>query len=1186
MKALYSAIACGLMAGAALGATIPVFQGDDLAAAIAGASAGDTIEVGPGTYECTSQFVVDKAITLVSAEGPESTILRATSATASDDTKRVLLVTGAATISGFTLEQGATSINATRSGLTVYMNADNAVLTNCIVRSTGAWLGGQRVKGGGILMDKVATIVDCVVSNYYIHGAYGCGVYMTKGTLADSTISDCRVGWNDSGAWNFGALGSGVMLHGSCMATNCVVTRNTSGYYIGAGVFLAHNGAKLVDCTVTGNRTRNTSGAGVFNLMGKVIGCTISGNTMIATGLRSDYDWLNGTVTNTTSTSLLPPGADNVWTRELPATIPTRVYCAPDGAHEFPFDSPETAATNATEAIEAACAFARASGTKVRVDVAAGIYAIHACPNVTDPIDVVGAGRDVTHFLSESNISRALRVTANGASVSGLRLRGKQNVTSNGNDLTIPAINNNYGLRGNGICLEGDSVVSNCLFRGNNSGAQSRMTGGAIYASAGRVADCDISGNTGDPIGMVYLEGTSLMESCFVTNNASTWGYSPQDGIYTPGVTVAGGAEIRNCLVTGNKGLYGVAGLTLSSSAAKAYNCTVVSNISTKLNSTDGVGLTIGNGQVRNCIFAHNYAGISLANVRKNGGSIAYSMSDTTVSGTGNIVATPSFVDFDNNDFHLALGSAGIDQGNDYATITNDLDGVARPLDGDADGTPATDMGCYEFKRPDNSVTFTVANGFAIDSATATFTATVVADGVTLSDYTGVAFTWTFSCGDTTNTVGGSGNDYAQIERAFGHGCHDAALEVTLPNHTEVGYGLPGAVKVFAEEMFVACDGGSPAPAFPYATIDTAAARFDDAIAAAEEAQLAAGLTNAVFHLVGAGTFPLGRTLNASFDAKVIGEGPERTDVARAPGFGSRAMAASKNFLLQGVTLRGFAPTSAQPGGGLCVTSSHKTTVLITNCVFDACLNAGNPEAAALYVNVNSASDVDVVDCIFRNSISSNPQWRSTVYLCGADVLMDRCIVTNNCSGDAGWLGHCISGVRMAGSAIVRNCLIADNYTIQVDSASGATGPAVMADGSSVIENCTIAANRTLRDRLTTAVGLYLNGGRAVNCVVADNYDEGKSEIRDLTDANQRIAYSAVEGIGYGEGNIATHVTFKDAANRDWRLAGPSAGVGAGLNADWMLGATDLAGNPRKLGARVDMGCYEAPLVGTLFLLK
>jgi hypothetical protein len=58
-------------------------------------------------------------------------------------------------------------------------------------------------------------------------------------------------------------------------------------------------------------------------------------------------------------------------------------------------------------------------------------------------------------------------------------------------------------------------------------------------------------------------------------------------------------------------------------------------------------------------------------------------------------------------------------------------------------------------------------------------------------------------------------------------------------------------------------------------------------------------------------------------------------------------------------------------------------------------------------------------------------------------------------------------------------------------------------------------------------------------------------------------------------GNIDMAPAFADAANGDYHLTAGSLCVNAGTNTAPALPATDLDGDPRIAGGRVDMGAYE-----------
>ena len=97
---------------------------------------------------------------------------------------------------------------------------------------------------------------------------------------------------------------------------------------------------------------------------------------------------------------------------------------------------------------------------------------------------------------------------------------------------------------------------------------------------------------------------------------------------------------------------------------------------------------------------SHNLTGVDLTTGALN--------QSTTLDDSTNSSGDPLFADrsddgdWTNDDLHLLLGSAAIDIGVDgVATLPTDLDGISRPVDGDADGTALPDAGAYEFVRLD-----------------------------------------------------------------------------------------------------------------------------------------------------------------------------------------------------------------------------------------------------------------------------------------------------------------------------------------------------------------------------------------------------------------------------------------------------------------------------------------------------
>ncbi len=81
-----------------------------------------------------------------------------------------------------------------------------------------------------------------------------------------------------------------------------------------------------------------------------------------------------------------------------------------------------------------------------------------------------------------------------------------------------------------------------------------------------------------------------------------------------------------------------------------------------------------------------------------------------------------------------------------------------------------------------------------------------------------------------------------------------------------------------------------------------------------------------------------------------------------------------------------------------------------------------------------------------------------------------------------------------------------------------------------------------------------------------------------INNAVGNVSYSLVQGGWSGIGNLNSNPQFVDAAAGNFRLSSSSPAINAGDSSVPALPAIDLDGNPRIIGAAVDMGAYEAPI--------
>jgi len=242
-------------------------------------------------------------------------------------------------------------------------------------------------------------------------------------------------------------------------------------------------------------------------------------------------------------------------------------------------------------------------------------------------------------------------------------------------------IENGSADDGGAIYCENASSPSiiNCIFRGNSADDR----GGAIccLSSSPTLTNCTISSNSaGDYGGAIYCDSSSptLTNCTFSGNNASTSGGAI--------LCVKSSPTITNCTFSGNSvNWYGGAIECYNSNSLTLNNCILWNNSA---------------GSRGNEIYVYDLASSCTLN---------YCCVDNAGYGgqTGNITENncihqePLFVDAANGDYHLKDTSPCIDTGDNSlvpSSVTTDLDGRKRIVDGDSNGTATVDIGAYEYQ--------------------------------------------------------------------------------------------------------------------------------------------------------------------------------------------------------------------------------------------------------------------------------------------------------------------------------------------------------------------------------------------------------------------------------------------------------------------------------------------------------
>lgn len=398
---------------------------------------------------------------------------------------------------------------------------------------------------------------------------------------------------------------------------------------------------------------------------------------------------------------------------------------------------------------------------RIRIDAKEITVESSGGPEATTIDGAVGGTVAIISALpGESPVLRGFTITngyGSGAAAGGVVAAGGPAIIENN------IIRNNY-QGGVGVSFADTLVRQNVIADNWNGGA-----GGGIYVGGSGMAQ--ITGNTitrnssGQDGGGIALNsaGTpTIAGNTISSNSAYGWGGGISLGNQSD-------ARIFNNLIAGNSaGRGGGIGWLVprGTTGPSAFNNTIVGNTASMGSGVFADGFDVASSFIDNVVigataqptiecgsFNDLNPPIIVFNDVVNTAGPKYGGSCTDRTGSdGNVSVDPAFVDPASGDYHLSAGSPLIDAGRNDGAPTEDIDGDARPLDGNGDGVAVVDPGFDEFRAPDAvppTVAYTGNAGtYAVDEQvdiTCTATDNI---GVVWTDCANIdGLAWTFGLG-------------------------------------------------------------------------------------------------------------------------------------------------------------------------------------------------------------------------------------------------------------------------------------------------------------------------------------------------------------------------------------------------------------------------------------------------------
>ena len=169
---------------------------------------------------------------------------------------------------------------------------------------------------------------------------------------------------------------------------------------------------------------------------------------------------------------------------------------------------------------------------------------------------------------------------------------------------TLTAGDGNYDQRGGGALVVSSGLLSNCVICANSAYGRA---GGLYLWSGGRVVNSTLQGNTSaQSAGGAYMLYGGELSGCLVASNQCGTSYNA-GGLYC--YSGAGGnPNVTNCALIGNSATYGGGVAVYCSTAASTVT---INNCRFEGNTADqggAINCLNQNGVIRNCLIKHNRA--------------------------------------------------------------------------------------------------------------------------------------------------------------------------------------------------------------------------------------------------------------------------------------------------------------------------------------------------------------------------------------------------------------------------------------------------------------------------------------------------------------------------------------------------------------------------------------------------